>query len=173
MNPNARRWLYATLMAAAALAVMVLPMGCASAPDPKPPAREIPLAWEPVREPEPAAAPSLEPIYFDTDSAELAPRARASLESVAVAIRENPEWGDIAIEGHCDERGSASYNLNLGKRRADTVKRYLVQWGVAPSRLLTRSFGEQRPAARGHGEAAWSLNRRSELRIGAIPLASL
>jgi peptidoglycan-associated lipoprotein len=68
--------------------------------------------------------------------------------------------GSYQIEGHCDERGSAEYNLALGDRRARAVKDYLVSLGVDPARLSTISYGEERPFAMGHDEAAWAQNRR-------------
>ena len=71
----------------------------------------------------------------------------------------------MQVEGHADERGTTDYNLALGQRRADTVKRHLVAKGVSPSRLATRSMGEERPVSRGHDEGAWSKNRRVELRF--------
>ncbi len=71
--------------------------------------------------------------------------------------------GAIKVEGHCDERGTVDYNLALGQRRANHVKKYLVNGGVAASRINTVSFGEERPADRGHNETAWSKNRRAEI----------
>ena len=105
-----------------------------------------------------------ETIYFDTDRADLRAGARSALAAHAEQIRSNPEWGVITIEGHCDERGSADHNLALGQRRAEAVKRHLVEQGVPMSRLMTVSFGESRPSAFGHDEAAWQMNRRSELK---------
>lgn len=71
--------------------------------------------------------------------------------------------GTIRVEGHCDERGTTDYNLALGQRRADSVKRWLTSNGVSPSRIRSVSFGEERPLDRGHTEAAWARNRRAEL----------
>ena len=115
-----------------------------------------------------ASAPSFEPVYFDMDRTVLRPDARASLKAVADAILENPEWGVITIQGHCDERGSDEYNLALGERRATAVKRYLVDLGVPGSRLSTVTFGERLPAVAGHDEKAWRFNRRSELASKAV-----
>ena len=111
---------------------------------------------------------ALAPLYFDTDLAVLRPKARDELKHYAKSILDHPEWGVVEIEGHCDERGSDSYNLVLGTRRAAAVERRLVEMGVPPSRLVTRTFGEQRPAVRGHDELAWRHNRRSELRVGDV-----
>jgi peptidoglycan-associated lipoprotein len=71
----------------------------------------------------------------------------------------------IVIEGHCDERGTAEYNIALGERRAKSVKRYLINLGVDSSQLSTISYGEERPADPGHNEAAWAKNRRAEFVI--------
>jgi len=121
---------------------------------------------------QPASAPSLEPVYFDTDQAVLRADARASLEARAEAIRQHPELGVVTIQGHCDERGSDEYNLALGERRAAAVKRYLVGLGVPASRLETVSYGEDRPAVPGHDESAWRYNRRSELASEAVQSAT-
>ena len=71
----------------------------------------------------------------------------------------------VQIEGHCDERGSIEYNLALGERRAQSVKNYLVQLGIDAARLSTISYGEEKPAAEGHDEAAWTKNRRAEFTL--------
>lgn len=121
---------------------------------------------------QPAPAPSLQPVYFDTDQAVLRADARASLEARAEAIRQHPELGIVTIQGYCDERGSDEYNLALGKRRAAAVKRYLVDLGVPAARLETVTYGESRPAVPGHDETAWRYNRRSEFASEAIQSAN-
>jgi peptidoglycan-associated lipoprotein len=120
---------------------------------------------------QPAPAPSLQPVYFDTDQAVLRADARTSLEARAEAIRQHPELGTVTIQGHCDERGSEEYNLALGERRAAVVKRYLVDLGVPASRLETMTYGESRPAVLGHDERAWRYNRRSEFASESIQSA--
>ena len=120
---------------------------------------------------QPASAPSLEPVYFDTDQAVLRADARASLEARAEVIRQHPEWGVVTIQGHCDERGTEEYNIALGDRRSTAVKRYLVDLGVPESRLETVTYGEDRPAVPGHDETAWRYNRRSELTSAAVQSA--
>jgi peptidoglycan-associated lipoprotein len=107
---------------------------------------------------------SLETVYFDFDRAEIRADARSALQSNASAIKGNTSWGTVTVEGHCDERGSEEYNLALGDRRANAVKRYLVDLGVPSSRLRTVSFGEAKPAVVGHDESAWRYNRRSEFK---------
>jgi peptidoglycan-associated lipoprotein len=99
-------------------------------------------------------------IYFDFDRSDIRPDARETLRSNAEAIKGST--GVVTIEGHTDERGSTEYNLALGERRANAAKRYLVDLGVASSRLNTVSFGEDRPAVQGHDESAWRYNRRAE-----------
>jgi len=69
---------------------------------------------------------------------------------------------NVVIEGHCDERGSEEYNLALGERRADAVRRYMTDLGVPGGRMSTVSFGESRPAVQGHDESAWRYNRRAD-----------
>ena len=75
--------------------------------------------------------------------------------------------GNVVIEGNTDERGSEEYNLALGERRANTVKRYFVDMGVPSARLSTVSFGESRPAVQGHDESAWRYNRRADFSSGS------
>ncbi len=103
-------------------------------------------------------------VYFDYDRASIRDDQKAALRDNAAAIRAG-SWSTVVIEGHCDERGSEEYNLALGERRANAIKQYLVDSGVASSRLDTVSFGEASPAVRGHTESAWSQNRRSEFRV--------
>jgi peptidoglycan-associated lipoprotein len=67
----------------------------------------------------------------------------------------------LIIEGHCDERGTNAYNMALGARRADAVKQFMVNLGLAPDRFETISYGEERPLDPGHNEEAWARNRRA------------
>ncbi|PIE71126.1 MAG: peptidoglycan-associated lipoprotein [Deltaproteobacteria bacterium] len=96
-------------------------------------------------------------IYFDFDSSVLTPTAQRILMVKAQWLRKNPSV-HVQVEGHCDERGTNEYNLALGDRRAKSIKRYLVDLGVAPERLSTVSYGEERPAVPGD----WDKNRRAE-----------
>lgn len=77
-------------------------------------------------------------------------------------LLDHPEL-KVELQGNCDERGSSEYNLALGERRALAVKRFLVNLGVEPSRLVTVSFGEEKPLDPRHNERAWALNRRVDL----------
>jgi len=112
---------------------------------------------------EPPAIPSLETqgiedVFFAFDSADLTAEGRTSLAKDAAVI--GRLGGHYQIEGHCDERGSAEYNLALGDRRARAIRDYLVSLGVDPAALSTLSYGEERPFVEGHDESAWSQNRR-------------
>ena len=107
----------------------------------------------------------LESVYFDFDSSAIRSDQRAVLQGNSSKIGQNAAWRMIVIEGHCDERGSEEYNLALGERRANAVKRYLTTLGIPDSRLDTVSFGESKPATQGHDESAWRWNRRAEFRV--------
>lgn len=108
------------------------------------------------------ASGQLAPIYFSFDSNGLDDAARATLDRDARLLRQNPELR-IVIEGHCDERGSAEYNMALGERRAQVARDYLIAAGVEPSRLRILSYGRERPFDDGHDESAWAVNRRAHL----------
>jgi peptidoglycan-associated lipoprotein len=99
-------------------------------------------------------------VFFDYDSVVLSPEATGVLDQQAAWLQQYPNV-IVTIEGHADERGTREYNLALGDRRANAVKNYLLALGVPPGRLLTISYGEERPADPGHDEAGWSQNRRA------------
>ncbi len=99
-------------------------------------------------------------VYFDFDRFDLNDVSRSTLERQAAWLSANPGVR-VAIEGHCDERGTREYNLALGERRANAAKDYLVALGVSPDRIRTVSYGEERPVAMGSNDVAWSQNRRS------------
>jgi peptidoglycan-associated lipoprotein len=153
-------------------------IGCAStSTSPKNGAAPADHATRTTQSPEqvaiqPTAAPSLDPVYFDTDRWVLRADARTDLKVHAAAILQHPEWGVVTIQGHCDERGTDEYNVALGERRAAAVKRYLVDLGVPASRLATVTYGEERPAVAGHDETAWHYNRRSEFEREALQSAT-
>lgn len=104
----------------------------------------------------------LETVYFDFDESRLRPEARSALKRVVECLQQDPSRR-IRIEGHCDERGTVAYNEALGRRRAASVRRFLLNQGISADRLDTISFGETQPAAFGSNEAAWSQNRRAEM----------
>ena len=101
----------------------------------------------------------LRDIHFDFDSAVIKPQDIPYLESLAEFMQEHPQF-KLVIEGHCDERGSEMYNLALGQRRADAVKKFLINLGIDPKRINTISYGEEKPIDPRHCEEAWAKNRR-------------
>lgn len=107
----------------------------------------------------------LQPVYFDFDSFAIRSDAKPTLMSNGKAIQDNTRWGVVTCEGHTDERGSEEYNLALGERRANSVRRYLLDLGVPAARLAVVSFGESKPRAMGHDESAWRYNRRVEFTV--------
>ena len=112
--------------------------------------------------PHSTAIGDLETVYFDYDQSAIRSDAATALRSNADVIKLNSSWREITINGNTDERGSEEYNLALGERRANAVRRYLVDLGVSSSRLRTVSFGEAKPAVPGHQESAYQYNRRAD-----------
>lgn len=100
-------------------------------------------------------------VYFDFDKSNIKPEARKIIEAHAEYLAGHPNVR-IVLEGHCDERGTREYNLGLGERRAKSVEQVLNLLGVSGSQLEMVSYGEERPAAMGHDESSWALNRRVE-----------
>jgi peptidoglycan-associated lipoprotein len=146
----------------------------AAAPAPATAAAATPPAPAPAA-PAPAVAPAALPptvravlrdLQFEFDRWELIPEARGTLEELATAMKAYPDLR-LTIEGHADERGTSEYNLALGARRAQSARDYLVSLGIAPERLETVSYGEERPADPGHNELAWTLNRRAHFVVKA------
>jgi peptidoglycan-associated lipoprotein len=106
----------------------------------------------------------LKPVFFPLDSADLDDAGRAVATANAGVLKKYMTWG-ITVEGHCDERGTAEYNLALGERRALAVKTYLSSLGVSPDRIRTVSYGKEFPFDMGHSEDAWAKNRRGHFVI--------
>jgi peptidoglycan-associated lipoprotein len=100
-----------------------------------------------------------EDIFFAFDRSTLTPASQDNLMRKAAWLRANPNV-TVTIEGHCDERGTNEYNLALGDRRADSAKAFLVDLGIAASRLTTISYGEERPVCFQQTEECWAKNRR-------------
>lgn len=98
-------------------------------------------------------------IYFDYDNAEIKPEYLVLLRTHAGYLGSHAGTR-VTLEGHTDERGTREYNLALGDRRAEAVRRLMLAEGVPPNQLNTLSYGEERPADQGHGEDAWRQNRR-------------
>ncbi|MDA8428306.1 MAG: peptidoglycan-associated lipoprotein Pal [Geobacteraceae bacterium] len=123
----------------------------------------------PAKTAEPAATPApesvLETVYFDFDKSDLSQDARNVLSKNAETLLKSMKDAKIKIEGNCDERGSAEYNLALGERRAKSAQQYLLTLGVQPDRLSIISYGKEKPAVDGHDEAAWAKNRRDDFVI--------
>lgn len=108
---------------------------------------------------------SFETIYFNFDQSDLSQAARDVLSKNAAAMLKAQPNAKIKIEGNCDDRGSAEYNLALGERRANSALKYLVNMGVSADRLSVVSYGKERPAVAGNDEAAWAKNRRDDFVI--------
>jgi len=107
---------------------------------------------------------SFDVVYFTYDSYVMPPNEIAKVDRVGQHLNSTPNHV-LVIEGNCDERGSNEYNLSLGENRALAIRSYLVNMGVAPDRIQTRSFGEEKPAVMGMDESAWRMNRRGEFSL--------
>ena len=99
-------------------------------------------------------------VFFETDSTELTPQARTTLDKQAQWLQYYNKYS-FTVEGHADERGTREYNFSLGARRAQTVRDYLMSRGVAASRMRTVSYGKERPVAVCNDISCWSQNRRA------------
>lgn len=110
----------------------------------------------------PASVLSERSIYFDLDRYEVREEYRALLSEHAKFLKENPQFL-MLIQGNTDERGSSEYNLSLGQKRANAVRRVLTLLGVDEMQLESVSLGKEKPRALGHNEAAWAENRRADL----------
>jgi peptidoglycan-associated lipoprotein len=144
--------------------------GAARPPAPPEPVPETaPIPPEPTISEDPLASKDLDvinknspfqPVFYALDSSELDQAGQQTLNANAEILKKYPSWV-ITIEGHCDERGTAEYNLALGERRALAAKTYLVSLGIPADRLRTVSYGKEFPFDPGHDESAWSKNRRA------------
>jgi peptidoglycan-associated lipoprotein len=142
-------------------------------PEPADDVRSVPP--EPVLNDERIASASLDdlnrssplrPLFFAYDSSEVSPEGRTVLDANAAVLRQNPSW-TVTIEGHCDERGTAEYNLALGERRAVAARAYFISLGIPAERLRTVSYGKEFPFDPGQTETAWAKNRRAHFVITA------
>ncbi len=100
-------------------------------------------------------------VQFAYDSAQVDDSERAKVEAAASYLKANAATS-VTLEGNCDERGSAEYNMSLGERRAQSVRTYLMNLGVDAARIQTKSYGNEKPKDPGHDENAWAINRRVE-----------
>lgn len=155
------------------------PANTASAPS-RPPAPPEPVAEPTIVPPEPVlddaiASASiddlnrnspLKPVFYDLDSSDVSPAGQKALDENAALLKRYATWA-VTIEGHCDERGTAEYNLALGERRAVNARAYLVSLGISADRLRLVSYGKEFPFDPGHDEAAWAKNRRAHFVITA------
>jgi peptidoglycan-associated lipoprotein len=125
---------------------------------------KAPTSLEALREGKTAASGPLKEIFFDFDRSDLRADARETLKANADWLKTNPA-ARAEIEGHADERGTSEYNLALGAKRAQSAKDYLVNLGIAASRLSTMSYGEEVPVCRESSEACWQKNRRARFAV--------
>lgn len=125
---------------------------------------------EALRKGEAAMSGPLQDVYFNFDSAALSEAARATLKANADWLKANPA-ARAQIEGHCDERGTAEYNMALGAKRAQSAMDYLVTLGVAANRLSTISYGEEIPVCKENNEGCWVKNRRARFVVTASKAA--
>jgi peptidoglycan-associated lipoprotein len=108
----------------------------------------------------------LQPVFFEVDSADLTGAGQSTLQQNAGVLKKYANW-QITVEGHCDERGSAEYNLALGERRALAARDYLVSLGIPATRVRTVSYGKEFPFDPARNEAAYATNRRAHFVITA------
>ena len=108
----------------------------------------------------------LKPVLYELDRSDLSEANQKTLNENAALLKRYTTWA-VTIEGHCDERGTAEYNLALGERRAIAARAYLVSLGLSADRLRTVSYGKEFPFDPGHDEAAWAKNRRAHFVITA------
>lgn len=111
---------------------------------------------------DPSSPLSRRVIYFEYDSDTIQPADQELITAHATYLSSHPNQM-VTLEGYTDERGTPEYNIALGDRRAQSVKRALELQGVAPQQITVVSYGEEKPAAEGHSEAAYRLNRRVEI----------
>lgn len=103
--------------------------------------------------------------FFDFDKSAVKEADKPMVQAHGQYLAGNPDR-KVVVEGNADERGSSEYNLALGNRRADSVKKMLIVSGAKAGQVSTVSFGEEKPRATGHNEAAWSQNRRADIAYG-------
>ena len=133
------------------------------APEPPPPPKQQEMAPEaavaPVAEDPLAWAAGLVDVHFDYDKSAIRKSEQGKLADAAKLLKSDGKR-KVVVEGHCDERGTANYNLALGERRAKAVQKYLVDLGVAGSQIQTTSFGKERPICTDQNEDCYQRNRR-------------
>ncbi len=156
------------------------PVTTGTATPPRPPAPPEPVREPTMVPPEPVRDDAissaslddlnknspLKPVFYELDSSDLSAASQRALDENAALLKRYPSWA-VTVEGHCDERGTAEYNLALGERRAIAARAYLVSLGISADRLRTVSYGKEFPFDPGHDEAAFAKNRRAHFVITA------
>jgi peptidoglycan-associated lipoprotein len=125
------------------------------------PAQQTPVTGNPLRDP--SNILSKRSVFFDYDSNAVKDEYRNVVTAHSRYMGDKRD-SKIRIEGNCDERGSREYNLALGQRRAESVKKMMTVLGVTDGRIETVSYGEEKPMSQGHDESAWSQNRRADIK---------
>ncbi len=125
------------------------------------PAATSSIAGNPLTDP--SSVLSKRTVYFDFDSSEVKDEYRPLIQAHARYLTGHRD-AYISIDGNCDERGSREYNLALGQRRAEAVKKIMTVLGVADSRIEAISFGKEKPVALGHDDESWQKNRRDDIK---------
>jgi peptidoglycan-associated lipoprotein len=158
------------VLAAGVLLFSIAAVGCAPkegivSEEEDPATVQVDPAPAPTPTPAPQAAPaSMQRVNFAFDKSDLSNSARTALNQDVSYLRSNPS-ATVTVEGHCDDVGTIAYNLALGQRRAESVKAFYVRSGIAPARVKTVSYGEERPLIRDNTEEARSQNRRVETAV--------
>ncbi len=156
------------------------PSGIGGSSTTRPPAPPEPVAEPSIVPPEPVNDDAirsaslddinrnspLQPLFFELDSSDVGAQGQTTLNANAALLKKYPSW-TITIEGHCDERGTAEYNLALGERRAVAARAYLISLGISADRLRTVSYGKEFPFDPGKDESAFSKNRRAHFVVTA------
>jgi peptidoglycan-associated lipoprotein len=137
------------------------PVAKAPSAAPTPIAGEVPRSAD---APAPEARAPLDPIHFDFDKYDIHQQDRELLVALSDWLAGHVDRA-LTIAGHCDERGTVEYNIALGDRRANAAREYLTRLGIDSVRIKAISYGEERPADRGHNEEAWAKNRRDEFQV--------
>jgi peptidoglycan-associated lipoprotein len=155
------------------------PSSTSGAPS-RPPSAPVPVSEPTIVPPEPVPDDAissaslddlnknspLKPVFYELDSSDLNAASQKVLEENAALLKRYSTWA-VTVEGHCDERGTAEYNLALGERRAIAARAYLVSLGIAADRMRTVSYGKEFPFDPGNDETAFSKNRRAHFVITA------
>lgn len=158
------------------LALVLLVAGCPSKTPTQPEAPPAPTETAPAQTTDTNAAEAAEAarraaeqrlltqtvIYFDFDRSDIRPEYAEVIAAHARKLAASPNL-KVRLEGHTDERGSREYNIGLGERRAQSIRRAMLLQSVGDGQLTTVSYGEERPAVDGHDEGAWAKNRRVEI----------